>query len=129
MYREEKRGYGQVTVEQQLFPVHRLSAGLFLGFDLNSPLCVCHSCDNPPCFNPAHLFVGTHADNSSDMVSKDRQAKGEENGSHKLTAEDVIEIRRRLALGQSQDHIATCFGVTQRVISLISRGLAWTHVA
>lgn len=56
-------------------------------------LCVLHSCDNVLCVNPNHLFIGTNAENSTDMVTKGRQAKGENNGGSKLTTEQVEEIR------------------------------------
>ena len=56
---------------------------------------VCHSCDEPSCVNPSHLFLGTHSDNMRDMVSKGRaDNRGARNGRAKLTPEQIEEIRR-----------------------------------
>ena len=55
--------------------VHRLSAHFYLGFDLKSNLLVCHRCDNPACFNPKHLFIGTISANAVDSVKKGRHAE------------------------------------------------------
>jgi hypothetical protein len=51
---------------------HRLSAHFYLKYDLKSDLHVLHRCDNPACFNPKHLFIGTQSDNQKDMASKGR---------------------------------------------------------
>ncbi len=93
------KGYGLLAITAPYAPipgktnylVHRVSAHVFLGFDLSSRLLICHRCDNPSCFNPGHLFPGTQADNQADMRSK----KPEPNRSfpRKLTEDDVIRIR------------------------------------
>jgi hypothetical protein len=64
--------YGGIYYSGRDESVHRVVAHLYLGFDLASPLEVCHRCDNPRCFNPKHLFVGTHLENMQDMVKKGR---------------------------------------------------------
>lgn len=91
-------------------------------------LCVCHSCDNRLCVNPAHLFLGTHADNIRDRDAKGRHRapKGTENGHAKLTDEVVRAI---LTSTDSQRAIAARFGVNQSQVSRIRRGKAWTHVS
>jgi hypothetical protein len=66
-------GYGRIVFNGNRHTlVHRLSAHLYLGFDLKSKLLVCHRCDNPSCFNPKHLFIGTNLDNMKDAVAKGR---------------------------------------------------------
>jgi hypothetical protein len=82
---------------------------------------VCHTCDNPPCINPAHLFVATHADNIRDSNRKGR-------GAGRLTDDDVLRIRYLLALGRRQVDIAQAFGVNQTTISAIKVGRIWSHL-
>jgi hypothetical protein len=91
---------------------------------------VCHSCDNPACVNPAHLFVGTAADNSADMARKGRSRNavrlGTDHHLAKLTPDRVRAIR---ADARQQDLIAADHGVSQVTVSRIKRNLIWRHVA
>ncbi len=121
-------GYGKVQDDGKTKRAHRYSWALRYGTIPKGKL-VCHSCDNPKCVNPAHLFLGTPADNSRDMVRKSRQAKGERNGMSKLTTAKVLEIKKLLSVDHTHINIAKRFGVHQTLISLIKRGLAWKHVS
>jgi hypothetical protein len=85
---------------------------------------VCHQCDNPPCVNPAHLFLGTAADNIRDMVRKRRHSFGEAHAS-KLTEDDVLAIRRRIAKGETQQCVADSFGISRSMVGKISRFNRW----
>lgn len=91
---------------------------------------VCHTCDNPACINPDHLFLGTPRDNSEDMVRKGRVARqiGSTNGAAKLTEEDIPQIRALHENGLSQRKIATMFLVSQRTIGRILNHQTWRHI-
>lgn len=87
---------------------------------------VMHSCDNPPCVNPAHLRVGTALENSHDAARKGRMNFKP----HKLTGEDVAYIRRCIARGDcTQSELARIYGVCQSAISAIVLRKAWRWVA
>jgi hypothetical protein len=71
-----KWGYGRISWHGHVERVHRVVASLVLGLELTDERVVCHRCDNPPCYNPAHLFVGTLSDNTQDMLAKGRAKAG-----------------------------------------------------
>lgn len=89
---------------------------------------ILHSCDNPPCVNPAHLSAGTHADNIKDCVSKRRRARRKPRAG-KLSDDQVREIRQRYAAGERQYPLAAEYGVNQSTISDIVRGKLLKAVA
>ena len=121
-------GYGLFYIGNKTFRAHRISWQLENG-TIPDGMFVCHSCDNPSCINPEHLFLGSPKDNSQDMVDKGRQYKptGTKNKSAKLTDSDVIKIRS--LFGQiSQNKIADLFDVNPSCISKIKHGHLWSHV-
>ena len=111
---------------------------------------VCHHCDNPPCVNVAHLFLGTPADNMHDRDAKGRAATGERNGSTrrrgvprhgrsapqpgsangraKLAEADIYAIRNRHAAGELNCAIAADYGMSRSTIGRIVNGRYWSHV-
>lgn len=90
---------------------------------------VLHRCDTPACVNPAHLFLGTNADNVRDRQVKKRHARGERNATAKLTEDDVCEIRRRaLEDGDGPRKLGRDFGVKHPTIIKILRHEYWSHV-
>ena len=90
---------------------------------------VCHHCDNPACVRPDHLFLGTPAENSADMMAKGRQTFGEINPSAKITDEQVRDARLRYAAGGiTQKQLAQELGISRSNVSLLVRGKAWKHV-
>lgn len=91
---------------------------------------VCHRCDNPRCVNPAHLFLGTQAENMADCATKGRatnggEVRGERHGNAKLTDELVREIRASAERGTV---LAKRYGVTPTVICAVRKGHIWRHV-
>jgi len=96
-----------------------------------------HHCDNPPCVRPDHLFLGTAADNSADMVAKGRHSaakhpesvpRGERAGHAKLTNAQALEIKARLASGETPRQIAPDYPVKECAISHIKTGRNWGHL-
>lgn len=122
-------GYGTLGIDggPDQF-AHRLSYELHVG-PIPEGMRVCHTCDNPPCVNPAHLFPGTNADNMEDKVRKGRQMRGSRQHFAKLTEETVVEIRRRYAAGGiMQKDLAAEYGVSRGTMSQLLSGQLWKHV-
>jgi hypothetical protein len=107
---------------------HRYSYQLAYG-EFDKSLFVCHKCDNPPCVNPAHLFLGTHEDNMRDAVSKGRSVHHDKQWACKLTPESVREIRRLAAEGVPRGEIALRFGVSVPTVIDAIRRRTWRRVA
>lgn len=90
---------------------------------------VCHTCDNPACVNPEHLFLGTAKDNTQDMLHKNREARGDKLPQTKLTEVQVKEIKLLLAKGDlSNGKIGKLFGVHSATIGDIEKGITWKHI-
>lgn len=130
--RTDTRGYGRVCLGDKPLSTllaHRVAFvrafGVFDGERL-----VCHKCDNPPCVRPDHLFLGDDAANNADMIRKGRAFHpfGETHCCAKLTAEKVVEIRARAALGEGARPLARVFGVSDMQIRDIVARRSWKHV-
>ena len=124
-------GYGRMSYKDHVHSTHRLAAHEWLGMDLHdSSIKVCHKCDNPPCFNPEHLYLGDQKTNMSDCTEKGRFPIGESNGYAKMTVELVKKMREMHATGKySTSDLAPVFGISQTSVSRIVSRRGWKHVA
>lgn len=126
-----KLGYGIVKLPIKKKPglAHRVALEIKLGRPIGDGLCALHSCDNPPCCNPAHLREGTHVDNINEKVEKGRQSKlqGEIHGSSKLTEAQVRAILID-ANTSTQKTISERYNISRPTISDIIRGKSWKHI-
>lgn len=89
---------------------------------------VLHKCDNPPCFEETHLFLGTQKDNMVDCANKGRTRRGERCSWAKLTSKDVLQMRCLRKIGLFQREIAKLFDVDRAHVSLVTRGKSWAHL-
>ena len=127
-------GYGRFSYVGQTINAHRFVYEVVVG-SIPKDGYVCHHCDNPGCVNPDHLFLGTAADNSADMVQKGRAARnanpryGTDNSSAKLDPEKVGEMRR-LRFDDEWEYrpIAAKFGVTPRAAWMAINRKTWAHI-
>ena len=128
---KNKDGYGYFRLDRKSLRAHRVSA-LWAGIisDISDGSVVCHSCDNPSCVNPDHLWRGSQAQNNADRSKKGRDArqKGSAHGRSKLTESDVRYIKMFLAVGAKHRVIAKNFGVSKSAINDINTGKNWGHI-
>lgn len=89
---------------------------------------VLHICDNPPCCNPLHLEIGTGVENMQQAVDRGRHPHAESHGMSKLSTDQVLAVRARLAEGKPHRAIAAEFSVARTTISSIAAGKAWAHL-
>jgi len=126
-------GYGYFSIDRVPTTAHRVAYLLTYG-SFDQSLNVLHRCDNPPCVNPTHLFLGTRADNVRDMDAKGRRGRGaprgEESPFARLTDENVRRIRAMYATGSyAQRELGEMFGVARSTIFLAVSHKNWRHVA
>jgi len=120
-------GYGGFHLDGSTIGAHKISYEIHYGCIPKKKL-VLHSCDNPPCVRPEHLFCGTQKDNMHDMIKKGRAnfVRGQEHGSSKLSYTDVEEIRKIYAgRNISMRSIAIRFRISASQICEIVNGNAW----
>ena len=125
---KDKDGYGKVGYNYKTYRAHRLSYIINKGEIGN--MCVLHTCDNPSCINPEHLFLGTQKDNMDDMRDKRRNYKavGFLHGRCKLTKAQIVSIKNRLKDNQTCVSIAIDFNVNERTIGRIKSGDSWSSI-
>lgn len=133
------RGYGVINKDGDNCRAHRVSWEISNG-PIPDGLCVLHSCDNPPCVRPSHLFLGTVQDNSLDMVSKGRAVtwekikhrrtySGQDHPRALLDNVQVVEIRNTYAAGgTSYSRLAKEYGVHKETIRAIIKRRNWSNV-
>jgi len=117
--------YGAFQIDGRPVTAHRMAYSLSNG-EVPDDKVVCHSCDNPLCCNPAHLFLGTHADNMEDKTEKSRQYRpptGEKNQNAVLFDLDRINIKTQYQSGRfSQRQLAEMYGVSLGTINRTVKG-------
>lgn len=139
-YIDPRNGYGYFGYNDIRYRAHRVSYFLSTGED-PFQFVICHSCDNPQCCNPSHLFKGTQADNLRDMHQKGRMGNGTkkiwvknvrvcaDSRFCKLTAEQVLSIRAEYAEGgMNQSQLASKYNVSRWAINSLINKRSWKTV-
>lgn len=119
-------GHKKFSLYNRGMSAHRYSWSVVNG-PIPEGLCVLHSCDNPGCVRPSHLFLGTPRDNTHDARAKGRLAHGSRHPHAKLTEEIAHEIKERLARGESNKEIAQQMGIAYWHVSNVKYQGLWRH--
>lgn len=122
-------GYGVIRIGGEQQKAHRVAYVLYVN-NIPEGICICHTCDNPICVNPAHLFAGTQKDNMQDMKAKGRHGYGETNSRAKLKEHQVIEIRKRYATDKyiRQEILAKEYNISRSALSFIVTNKTWKYL-
>jgi len=121
-------GYGSFSVNKKTAVASRVSWQIHFG-GIPDGMVVCHRCDNRPCTNPDHLFLGTVQDNNDDCTAKGRRAMGANHGMSKLTPEIVVSLRLERARGVMLKDLSAKYGFSMAAISSAVTGRTWSHVS
>ena len=124
------RDYGGFVFYGENMLAHRASWIIHNG-DIPENMCVLHKCDNPTCVNPDHLFLGTQADNVTDMCVKGRKAifTGDNNSNSKLNTRNVLDIRKHWsAKKMTRIEMAEFFKVDITTINRVISRSTWQHI-
>jgi hypothetical protein len=130
----DEAGYGTLTVGRRRVRAHRvaweIARGAIAARDDGEVTCVLHTCDNPPCCNPAHHFLGTRDDNAADRDAKGRNVVrvGEAHANARVTEADVLEIRALASAGETRAALGQRFGISPWTVGAIVQRRRWRHV-
>lgn len=121
-------GYALCKLGNVSFRAHRLSWEFHNNSKIPHGEIVMHSCDNPPCINPAHLSVGTTKKNMEDKHDKGRAAvqAGPSNNASKVTPQMAEEAKKRLLSGEKRSVIAKSLGISKGTLELMCYGKHWS---
>jgi len=127
---KNSKGYGWFQLRSATHLAHRVSLEDSMGRRIAPGMMALHHCDNPPCVNPDHLYEGTPAQNTADMISRGRNsvAFGEEASGARATRAGVVSARSRYAAGESVDSIANGLPIGHHALREAIRGATWPHV-
>lgn len=131
----DRKGYGRIGTHKKKKIAHRIAYSAVHG-GIQKGMCACHTCDNPRCCNPAHIFEGTFKDNTQDCIRKGRfkmpprnDVRGEKNGAARLNIEQVLDIKSKYRSGMRIMHICQHYpDVTRSCIEGVVYGYNWKDV-
>lgn len=121
---KDRHGYGMFPYKGKMQRASRYALELS-GVVIPHGHYACHTCDNPSCVNPSHIYAGTPKDNSADKINRKRQPLGSMCTSAKLTEQQVLSIRSD---GRRKEILAMEYGVSPGNIKLILSRKTWRHI-